>query len=118
MAISRVCVIGAGTIGSLFAGHLAGGCEVSVLTRRPGHAALLRGLARALGVPSRLFPVPPFLLQMFGNMTGYNAEFERLLSPLRVDSSKVCRELDWYPPYTLRQGLQATADWYRQVHRK
>jgi 2-dehydropantoate 2-reductase len=42
MAISRVCVIGAGTIGSLFAGHLAGVCEVSVLTRRPGHAALLR----------------------------------------------------------------------------
>lgn len=80
--------------------------------------ALLRGLARALGVPSRLFPVPPFLLQMVGNMTGSTAEFERLLSSLRVDSSKVCRELDWYPPYTLRQGLQATADWYRALHKK
>ena len=80
--------------------------------------ALLRGLARALGVPSRLFPVPPFLLQLFGNMTGYTAEFERLLSSLRVDSSKVCRELDWHPPFTLRQGLQATADWYRSVHKK
>lgn len=75
--------------------------------------ALLRGLARALGVQSRLFPVPPFLLQTVGNMTGYTAEFERLLSSLRVDSSKVCRELGWYPPFTLRQGLQATADWYR-----
>jgi len=42
MAISRVCVIGAGTIGSLFAGHLASVCEVSVLTRRSEHAALLR----------------------------------------------------------------------------
>ncbi len=80
--------------------------------------ALLRGLARALGVPSRLLPVPPFLLQMLGNMTGSTAEFERLLSSLRVDSSKVCRELDWYPPFTLRQGLQATADWYRLVKRK
>jgi len=80
--------------------------------------ALLRGLARALGVPSRLFPVPPFLLQMLGNMTGSTAEFERLLSSLRVDSSKVCRELDWYPPFTLRQGLQATADWYRTSRRK
>ncbi len=40
--ISRVCVIGAGTIGSLFAGHLAGVCEVSVLTRRAQHAAALR----------------------------------------------------------------------------
>lgn len=80
--------------------------------------ALLRGLARALGVPSRLFPVPPFLLQMLGNMTGSTAEFERLLSSLRLDSSTVCRELDWYPPFTLRQGLQATADWYRASRRK
>jgi nucleoside-diphosphate-sugar epimerase len=73
---------------------------------------LLRGLARALNVPSRLFPVPPFLLQWAGNMTGYTAEFERLLSSLRVDSGKVQRELDWYPSYSLREGLQATADWY------
>jgi 2-dehydropantoate 2-reductase len=40
--IERVCVIGAGTIGSLFAGHLGAVCEVSVLTRRPEHAAVLR----------------------------------------------------------------------------
>jgi nucleoside-diphosphate-sugar epimerase len=74
--------------------------------------ALLRGLARALNVPSRLFSVPPFLLQKLGNMTGYTAEFERLLSSLRVDSSKVRTELNWFPPFTFRQGLQATADWY------
>ena len=40
--IERVCVIGAGTIGSLLAGHLATVCEVSVLTRRDEHAATLR----------------------------------------------------------------------------
>jgi len=40
--IERVCVIGAGTIGSLFAAHLATVCEVSVLTRRGEHAAMLR----------------------------------------------------------------------------
>ncbi|MEI8158094.1 MAG: NAD-dependent epimerase/dehydratase family protein [Burkholderiales bacterium] len=74
--------------------------------------ALLRGLASALDVPSRLFAVPPFLLQWVGNMTGYNAEFERLLSSLRVDSSKVRDELAWSPPFALTQGLQATADWY------
>lgn len=75
--------------------------------------ALLRGLARALCVQSRLFQVPPFLLRILGRLTGYSAEFERLLSSLRVDASKVGRELDWHPPFTLAQGLQATADWYR-----
>ena len=40
--MKRVCVIGAGSIGSLFAGHLAAVAQVSVLTRRQDHAAALR----------------------------------------------------------------------------
>ncbi len=39
--IERVCVIGAGSIGSLFAGHLAELADVSVLTRRAEHAEAL-----------------------------------------------------------------------------
>ena len=41
MSIERVCVIGAGSIGSLFAGHLAQVADVSVLTRRAEHAEAL-----------------------------------------------------------------------------
>jgi len=37
----RACVVGAGSIGSLFAAHLATVAPVSVLTRRPEHARLL-----------------------------------------------------------------------------
>jgi 2-dehydropantoate 2-reductase len=39
--MKRVCVIGAGAIGSLFAGHLAAVADVSVLTRRTEHAEAL-----------------------------------------------------------------------------
>lgn len=42
MSYERVCVIGAGTIGSLIAGHLARTAAVSVLTRRAEHAEALR----------------------------------------------------------------------------
>jgi len=42
MAPPRIAIAGAGTIGSLLAGHLGTVCEVSVLTRRPEHAAALR----------------------------------------------------------------------------
>jgi len=44
--IERVCIVGAGTIGSLFAGHLAQVADVHVLTRRKEHADALneRGL--------------------------------------------------------------------------
>jgi 2-dehydropantoate 2-reductase len=40
--IERVCVVGAGSIGSLFAGHLARVADVSVLTRRTDHAEALQ----------------------------------------------------------------------------
>ena len=39
--IERVCIVGAGVIGSLYAGHLAGVRPVSVLTRRAEHARAL-----------------------------------------------------------------------------
>ena len=52
--IERVCVIGAGVIGSLFAGHLAEVSEVSVLTRREDHAdALNRDGLRITGRSDR-----------------------------------------------------------------
>ena len=39
--IDRICIVGAGVIGSLFAGHLGRVAEVSVLCRREEHAAAL-----------------------------------------------------------------------------
>ena len=52
--MERVCIVGAGVIGSLFAGHLADVCEVSVLTRRREHAdALNREGLRVSGKSDR-----------------------------------------------------------------
>jgi 2-dehydropantoate 2-reductase len=47
VSIERVCVVGGGVIGSLFAAHLSRVADVWVLTRRPEHARALeeRGLA-------------------------------------------------------------------------
>jgi 2-dehydropantoate 2-reductase len=41
VTLDRVCVVGAGSIGSLCAGHLARNASVTVLTRRPEQAAAL-----------------------------------------------------------------------------
>jgi 2-dehydropantoate 2-reductase len=56
--VERVCIVGAGVIGSLFAGHLARVCEVSVLTRRREQADALNehGL-RVSGKSERLAQV-------------------------------------------------------------
>jgi nucleoside-diphosphate-sugar epimerase len=74
---------------------------------------LLRSLGDALGAPARLIPCPPTLLNLAGRLTGRTAQVERLLGSLQVDSGKIRRQLDWTPPYTLQQGLQTTAEWYR-----
>lgn len=76
---------------------------------------LLHQLGSAMGKPARLLPCPPTLLKFAGRLIGKAGQVERLLGSLRVDSGKIRRELDWTPPYTLRQGLQATAEWYRNV---
>jgi nucleoside-diphosphate-sugar epimerase len=70
---------------------------------------LLRQLGDAMDHPARLFHCPQALLKLAGRLTGKADQIERLLGSLQVDSSKICRELDWAPPYTLQQGLRLTA---------
>ena len=77
---------------------------------------LLRRLGEAMGCPATLFPCPPVLLKLAGRLTGKSSQIERLLGSLQVDSGKIRRELNWTPPYTLQQGLQKTAEWYRNTH--
>lgn len=76
---------------------------------------LLRQIGGAMGHPARLFPCPPALLKLAGRVIGKADQVERLLGSLQVDSGKIRRELNWRPSHTLRQGLQATAEWYRNT---
>lgn len=69
---------------------------------------LLRELGDAMGCPARLLSCSPALLQFGGRLLGKSDQLERLLGSLRIDSSKIRRELGWAPPYSLRQGLLAT----------
>lgn len=73
---------------------------------------LLRRLAEAMNVSSRVFPFPEAFLKLMGKLAGKSAQIERLLGSLRVDSGKIRHELNWVPPYTLHEGLEATAKWY------
>ena len=73
---------------------------------------LLHQLAHVLDVPSRLFPCPPTLLRLVGKLAGKSQQLDRLLGSLQIDDGKIRRELNWQPPYSLQQGLLATAQWY------
>lgn len=73
---------------------------------------LIRRIAAALGVSPRLVPFPPVLLSLAGAVLGRRASLSRLLGSLLVDSSKIGRDLGWSPPFTMQQGLAATAKWF------
>ncbi len=77
---------------------------------------LLRFLAGAAGQPARLFSFPPRLLKALARLAGKGPQVDRLLGSLCVESGKIRTELNWTPPYSLQQGLQATAEWYRTEH--
>ena len=74
---------------------------------------LLRLLAHGMNVPSRLLPCPPVWLRLAGKLTGKSNQIERLLGSLQVDSDKIRHDLNWVPPYSVQQGLQATAECYQ-----
>ena len=73
---------------------------------------LIRLLSDYLGRRSRLIPFPTSLLEVGANLLGYRGEAERLLRSLRVDSSAIRQTLHWNPPYSLHEGLRATAEAY------
>ena len=77
---------------------------------------LLRILGSAMGHPARLIYCPESILRFAGLISGKSGQVERLLGSLRVDSGKIRRELNWAPRYTLQQGLQETAQWYRNEY--
>jgi nucleoside-diphosphate-sugar epimerase len=84
---------------------------------------LVRRIARALGRPARLIPIPPALFAAGGRVGDLlaralpfpltSAAVHRLLGSLAVDSSRLARLTGFAPPFTVDQGLAATAAWYR-----
>jgi len=68
---------------------------------------LLQGLAKAMGKPSLLVPVPAGLLMFGATILGKKAMAQRLLGSLQVDISKARNVLGWQPPLSVEEGLNA-----------
>ncbi len=67
---------------------------------------LLRGVAKAMGRPARLLPVPAGLLYLGATLLGKRAVAQRLLDSLQVDISNARDLLGWEPPVSLEEGLR------------
>jgi len=76
---------------------------------------LVRKIASLLEKRPLLFPFPVRCLKTIGSLTGKRQVIERLTDSLLVDNNSICNDVNWVPPYSFDEGLQATVDWY--LHR-
>ncbi len=70
---------------------------------------LLKRLARALGRPARLLPVPVAALQGAFSLFGKGEVGKRLCTSLEVDTSEAREVLGWRPTLSVDEGLKIAA---------
>lgn len=73
---------------------------------------LMKMIAQTFKRPLRIFPLPFFLIRWVGKLLGKSPAIDRLWGSLTIDSSKLQRDLDWKPVYTMEEGIQETVKWY------
>jgi nucleoside-diphosphate-sugar epimerase len=74
---------------------------------------LLRRTARALGVSSRLLPLPSSILAFGASALGRRDLWQRLGGTLQVDSMPTRARLGWTPPISVDAGLRAAVEGLR-----
>lgn len=75
---------------------------------------LITKICLAFGQKPKLFPFPAILLKFLGIITRKSNSIQRLLDSLCLNSQKIQTQLKWHPPFTVEEGLQATAKAYLQ----
>lgn len=78
---------------------------------------LLRKVAKAYGVKSRLLPVPVGLMKVAAKLLGKGAVADRLFGNLQVDSSKARDLLGWQPVVTMDEQLAKMAGAEKKVEK-
>jgi nucleoside-diphosphate-sugar epimerase len=75
---------------------------------------LLQYTSSAMGVSSRLIPVPALMIQAAAQLLGKGEVAQRLCSNLQVDISQTRQLLGWVPPISVKEGLRRAVKGYVQ----
>lgn len=78
---------------------------------------LMSTIAKALGKPCRMFPLPVSIMRLLARLTGKSSQLNKLVQSLEIDNSKIRNLLGWSPPFSMQQGLQETARWFREKYK-
>ena len=70
---------------------------------------LIKRMGVALGLPSRLFYIPPKMLKFSAEIVKKPGIYRRLCGSLELDISKTRQLLGWTPPVSIDEGLRRAA---------
>jgi len=73
---------------------------------------LVHQIASAMNKPCRVFSFPVSLLRLCAFVVGKSAMMDRLSQSLAIDDSKIRLDLNWRSPYTSKQGIEKTVNWF------
>ncbi len=98
---------------ALFAPQAAGG--VFYVSDGPplSTPALIAALAKAIGKPARVFPMPPGLLRRAASLLGRADAADSLLGSLEIDDTAFRAATGWQPPVTQQDAFTVLAAWYK-----
>ncbi|MDM0110739.1 hypothetical protein QTI66_01190 [Variovorax sp. J22R133] len=97
------CVIHPGAANQTFL--VSDGADIST-------TELLRQMAKALGTPARLLPIPSSILGFGAKLLGKADMAQRLCGSLQIDISRTRDLLGWRPPIGVHEGLKKAAGGY------
>lgn len=72
-------------------------------------ASLIRAIGSGIGRPARLVWLPVALLKLAGRLARKQADVERLIGSLEVETGSTSAAFDWTPPLSVLEGVQRTS---------
>ena len=76
---------------------------------------LFRAIAWSMGKPARLWPFPVSWMKALGVGLGVGGAVSKLTDDLVLDHRQAAHALDWIPPLSTSQGVDATVVWFQEV---
>lgn len=77
---------------------------------------LMQQIAKSMGKPSRLIPVPQRLIELGARILGKSHLSDRLCGNLQLDITETLNTLSWKPPVSFEKGIQKTVNVYLGDH--
>ena len=76
---------------------------------------LFRAIARSMGKPVRLWSFPVSWMKALGQGLGVGGAVSKLTDDLVLDHRQAAQALDWIPPLSTSQGVDAAVAWFQEV---